>query len=468
MAENNRPVAEPLQKTMQAAQAVRGAVKTGKAIAAAAKGAAAGGVWGAIGAFAWENRKFLTKVLIAATAVLMIPIIILCMLPSVIFGGFGDSHSAADPNTPILNSSVAIDSNLTQISTTVSTVLSERMTEVLQAIEDDYANCTADGKEIINPHESAPNFNANLFVGQYCAAKNEDYTTVSIADMESMLRQGKDKLYSYTKKEEQRSVETITETVTVDASTGEETITQTVTVTTENWIVYTVVYNGESYFADEVFHLTSEQKDLADDYAYNLSLFLGDSMFQGLPDGYTSITSLGNVRFTDGQTEVVYFNQLDERYSNMPYGTDDIGGYGCGPTAMSIVVSSLTSETVDPIAMARWSYENGYWCSKSGSYHALIPAAAKEWGLNVEGCSASEGQKIVDALSNGKLVVAIMLKGHFTSSGHFIVLRGVKDGKILVADPASYDRSSMEWDLSIILNEASKNAGAGGPFWIIG
>ena len=468
MAENNRPVAEPLQKTMQAAQAVRGAVKTGKAIAAAAKGAAAGGVWGAIGAFAWENRKFLTKVLIAATAVLMIPIIILCMLPSVIFGGFGDSHSAADPNTPILNSSVAIDSNLTQISTTVSTVLSERMTEVLQAIEDDYANCTADGKEIINPHESAPNFNANLFVGQYCAAKNEDYTTVSIADMESMLRQGKDKLYSYTKKEEQRSVETITETVTVDASTGEETVTQTVTVTTENWIVYTVVYNGESYFADEVFHLTSEQKDLADDYAYNLSLFLGDSMFQGLPDGYTSITSLGNVRFTDGQTEVVYFNQLDERYSNMPYGTDDIGGYGCGPTAMSIVVSSLTSETVDPIAMARWSYENGYWCSKSGSYHSLIPAAAKEWGLNVEGCSASEGQKIVDALSNGKLVVAIMLKGHFTSSGHFIVLRGVKDGKILVADPASYDRSSMEWDLSIILNEASKNAGAGGPFWIIG
>lgn len=468
MAENNRPVAEPLQKTMQAAQAVRGAVKTGKAIAAAAKGAAAGGVWGAIGAFAWENRKFLTKVLIAATAVLMIPIIILCMLPSVIFGGFGDSHSAADPNTPILNSSVAIDSNLTQISTTVSTVLSERMTEVLQAIEDDYANCTADGKEIINPHESAPNFNANLFVGQYCAAKNEDYTTVSIADMESMLRQGRDKLYSYTKKEEQRSVETITETVTVDASTGEETVTQTVTVTTENWIVYTVVYNGESYFADEVFHLTSEQKDLADDYAYNLSLFLGDSMFQGLPDGYTSITSLGNVRFTDGQTEVVYFNQLDERYSNMPYGTDDIGGYGCGPTAMSIVVSSLTSETVDPIAMARWSYENGYWCSKSGSYHALIPAAAKEWGLNVEGCSASEGQKIVDALSNGKLVVAIMLKGHFTSSGHFIVLRGVKDGKILVADPASYDRSSMEWDLSIILNEASKNAGAGGPFWIIG
>ncbi|MDD4509899.1 MAG: C39 family peptidase, partial [Oscillospiraceae bacterium] len=83
-------------------------------------------------------------------------------------------------------------------------------------------------------------------------------------------------------------------------------------------------------------------------------------------------------------------------------------------------------------------------------------------------CTAAEPQKIIDALSSGKLVVAIMSKGHFTSSGHFIVLRGVKDGKILVADPASYKRSQQEWDLSIIVDEASKGAAAGGPFWIIG
>ena len=74
----------------------------------------------------------------------------------------------------------------------------------------------------------------------------------------------------------------------------------------------------------------------------------------------------------------------------------------------------------------------------------------------------------MDALANGKLVVALMTKGRFTSSGHFIVLRGVQDGKILVADPASYRRSQKAWDLSIILNEASRRAGAGGPFWIIG
>ena len=228
-----------------------------------------------------------------------------------------------------------------------------------------------------------------------------------------------------------------------------------------------VVYQGEAYFADRIFHLSDDQKELADNYAQNLSLFLGDGMFQ-YSEGSDSIPSLGTIRFTDGATEVVYYNQLDDRYADEPYGTDDIGGYGCGPTSMAIVVSSLTNDTVDPIEMAEWAYQNGYWCSKSGSYHSLIPGAAKAWGLPVEGCTASEPQRIVDALSQGKLVVALMTKGHFTSSGHFIVLRGVQDDKILVADPASYNRSQKAWDLSIILNEASRRAGSGGPFWIIG
>lgn len=41
-------------------------------------------------------------------------------------------------------------------------------------------------------------------------------------------------------------------------------------------------------------------------------------------------------------------------------------------------------------------------------------------------------------LSSGHIFVALMGSGHFTSSGHFILLRGVTlDGKILVADPNS-------------------------------
>ena len=112
-------------------------------------------------------------------------------------------------------------------------------------------------------------------------------------------------------------------------------------------MVYTIRYNGESYLADHVFALTDEQKELASDYASNLSLFLGDGLLQNV-DEWTgnSIPSLGDVTFTDGGTPVVYYNQLDERYAGKAYGTDNIGGYGCGPTAMAIVVSSLTDDMV--------------------------------------------------------------------------------------------------------------------------
>ena len=154
-----------------------------------------------------------------------------------------------------------------------------------------------------------------------------------------------------------------------------------------------------------------------------------------------------------------------ERYCYGKTGT--IGKSGCGLQVCN-VVSTLTNKTVNPVEMARWSYKNGYYAEGVGSYHSLIPNAAKYFGLSVEGTEAFNPDKIIQALSKGQLVIVIMGKGHFTSSGHFIVLRGItEEGKILVADPISIKRSEQEWDLSIRLDEARKGAGAGGPFWII-
>lgn len=387
----------------------------------------------------------------------MLPVLFVLMLPGLIFGGLTNAFSPSDPEIPILNSETAIIENANEITFTLNGILGEALDDVLARIEADFAASGADHMEVKNAYSGGPIYNANLFISQYCAAKDKDFESISLNDLAATLRENKQHLYSYTSKQE------IRESTVTDPETGEE------TTEPETWMVYTVRYNGESYFSDVVFQLTDDQKELAADYASNLSLFLGDGLLQNL-EAWTgnSITSLGDVTFTDGITPVVYYNQLDERYAGKAYGTDNIGGYGCGPTAMAIVVSSLTDDMVDPMEMAEWSYNNGYWCKSSGSYHALIPAAAGEWGLPVSGCTTAEPQRITDALANGKLVVAIMSEGHFTSSGHFIVLRGVKDGKIMVADPASYTRSEQLWDLSIILNEASRRAGAGGPFWIIG
>jgi len=200
------------------------------------------------------------------------------------------------------------------------------------------------------------------------------------------------------------------------------------------------------------------------DYGYNQNIGIYDNDYvTGSGCSYEGII------FTNGSTEVVYYNQFDERWADTMYGTSGtIGEAGCGPTSMAMVVSTLTGREHDPVELAGWSVANGFRCEGNGSYHLLIPESARAYGFRVEGVGKKDGQKIVDALSAGKLVVVIMARGHFTSSGHFIVLRGVtSDGKILVADPASYNRSSQEWELSLILNEAREGAGAEGPFWII-
>lgn len=453
---------EAAEISAHAGGAVRGAIKTGKMVSGAAKGAAAAGPYGAAAAALWTHRKAVAAII---AGVLVLPILFIMLLPSLIFGGLTKAGIEGSPDTPILNDNAAIVENINQISQVISDLLEEGKEDVRARIDADFTASGADQKEIINPYESSPTYNANRFIAMYCAAKNQDYTSISLKDMDDVIRKAKDALYTFTSTEESRTT-TVTETNT-DPKTGKVTVTET--EVTEIWRIYTIVYNGEAYFEDKIFALSDEQKGLAENYAQNLSVFLGDGMMQGLlPAESADLVSLGDIRFSDGATQVVYYNQLDKRYASKPYGTDDIGTYGCGPTCMAMVVSSLTNETVDPVEMAHWAYENGYWCSKSGSYHSLIPGAAKAWGLLVQGCGKTEGQRIVDALSQGKLVVAIMLKGHFTSSGHFIVLRGVENGKILVADPASYTRSQQTWDLSIILNEASGRAGAGGPFWIIG
>lgn len=191
----------------------------------------------------------------------------------------------------------------------------------------------------------------------------------------------------------------------------------------------------------------------------------GGSLDNAVDGDYADIvfTGRGNAR------EVVYFSQYDSRWGNLMYGyTNTIAGAGCGPTSLAICVSTLTNKTVTPDVMCAWSFKNGYRCEGSGSYHSLIPDGAAHYGVPCEGLGQSRS-KLVKALQDGKLVIAIMDRGHFTRGGHFIVLCGITDsGKVIVADCASYERTQKEWDVGIFIAECNKGAAAGGPFWALG
>lgn len=180
---------------------------------------------------------------------------------------------------------------------------------------------------------------------------------------------------------------------------------------------------------------------------------------------------LSDIVFTGrgNSKDVVYFSQYDSRWGSQMYGkTNTIAGAGCGPSSLAICISTLTNKTVTPPEVCAWSVKTGHRCEGSGSYHSLIPDGAAHWGVPCRGIGQSKKQ-LVQALQDGKLVIAIMSRGHFTRGGHFIVLRGItSQGKILVADCASYERSQKEWDINIFLNECNKGSAAGGPFWALG
>lgn len=156
---------------------------------------------------------------------------------------------------------------------------------------------------------------------------------------------------------------------------------------------------------------------------------------------------------------LVYYNQKDEIWRDLPYGEDDIGNYGCGPTVCAMLLSTLTGKTVTPADAADWAVKNGCYIPGGGSYHTLVPSACHAFGLSATEYSVSEQSELLAALQNGALVSVIMGPGHFTSTGHFILLTGVNaDGTLAVADPASRENSAKGWDAEVIFSEAKSYA----------
>ena len=206
---------------------------------------------------------------------------------------------------------------------------------------------------------------------------------------------------------------------------------------------------------------------LAEDQTATLPLFKTSAVICD-PSVTQLLTTGSNDILTGGIFDLVYYNQGAPDWCDLKYGSDKIGSHGCGPVAMSMVVSSLTDTVTDPYAMAQWAVSNGYYARHSGSYHSIVIGTAAGFGLQAESFSSRDIVDLQDAILSGKLLVALMGPGHFTQSGHFIVLRGVTlSGEILVADPSSLDRSLTAWDAQVIFDELSRSTSDGGPLWVI-
>ena len=127
---------------------------------------------------------------------------------------------------------------------------------------------------------------------------------------------------------------------------------------------------------------------------------------------------------------------------------------GCGATSVSMVIAYLT-ENVE-----QNPYTLFYHAVEMGRYHGSgLDHETLSWLLRENGVQSrwirNDAQDVVEALNEGKPVIAHMGPGIFTSGGHYIVLRGVtEDGKILVNDPASEKKTHSAFPIETLMTQA--------------
>ena len=193
----------------------------------------------------------------------------------------------------------------------------------------------------------------------------------------------------------------------------------------------------------------------------------------------SSSFNLEGITIQGSKINVKYYSQHDSRWANSPVNanipqtpnSNRMTTSGCGFATMSIVVSSLTSNDVAPPAMCARFGPSHYF--GNGAAHSLISNVSSAYGLSCTEIAKSNIQGAVDALSEGKLVVALVGRGgwgwtgdgYYRGNGHFLVICGVtEDGSFLLADPNNVSVSINSQPVSMNYFVASGI----GKLWIIG
>ena len=246
-----------LSTAANAAGFAKGAIKTGKIVSGAAKGAAAG-PYGMVATALWENRNLVGKIIVGGCVLFMLPVLFLTMLPSLIFGTDGIENASKDT----LNNPDVIMENLSLTEGSIEEILREKHDAVIESILSE-ADKLGDNCEYSITDDFADSIihESTMIISQFCASQN-DYKEVKLSKLERTLRRNLDKLFSYS--------------------------VNTSTYVKENGVIthyeYIVEYAGSDYFTNEVFSLTSEQQALAEDYAHNLQRFLYSNVYQIKPN----------------------------------------------------------------------------------------------------------------------------------------------------------------------------------------
>lgn len=143
--------------------------------------------------------------------------------------------------------------------------------------------------------------------------------------------------------------------------------------------------------------------------------------------------------------------QYDTRWGYGMYGEDPIAINGCGPTSLAMVIAGLTGRNdITPYDIATYSYQNGYYAS--GTSWTLFTKGANNYGIIGTELPLSKSV-MINELEQKHPIICSMSKGDFTTTGHIIVITGMKDGEFIINDPNSKERSNKLWSYENIKSQ---------------
>jgi Membrane proteins related to metalloendopeptidases len=239
--------------TQNSRQATSTALHNAPQLAKIAQAGMQGGPAGAATEAAVQYRK---EVLVVVIAVFLLPVLVLLMLPGAIFG------TLTQPSTAI-NNDLEVAANVIQLRNTISDILQEAYEDTLAKIESERTGYTyTDIVDSVGGHVS---YNAFQLISMYCAYQGEnDYTKISLSDLSEQVKAHQSEYYTYSTSDEVHT-----------ESIEKEVHGQTVTVHENHvYTIFTLSYVGDDYFADTVWQLDDKQKNYADAYAHNLTIYL--------------------------------------------------------------------------------------------------------------------------------------------------------------------------------------------------
>jgi hypothetical protein len=135
--------------------------------------------------------------------------------------------------------------------------------------------------------------------------------------------------------------------------------------------------------------------------------------------------------------------QYDKRWGYGKYGNSTVAVNGCGPTSIAMIIAGLTGKNeFTPYDIATYAEKKGYY--QNGTSWSFFTTGVKHFGIEGESLPLSK-KKINEELNKNHPILLSMRPGDFTTTGHIILITGMKDGKFIIHDPNSKERSNKLW-----------------------